>query len=431
MRRWAWRFFPLFAVFLFLFLFLSGPCWGAQAKTQTERGLEQERDSLNKRIQRYNELARQKEKESKTLLGQLDRLRQDATQSQAQARALEKEGKKLEESMKGLAREIERVKASIAELSPRFQSRVLALYKYGDGDGLEAVLSLNDANDAFSLVYTLRKLAREDEAVIDALAAKAEELSGALAKLEESRAQARNKATELKKKQEEHDAAIRKADALLKDVRGQEAKARSVAKELDGAQKEIGDRIQTLAARKKAQAEERAAKAAKEKAAKGKAEKPAKEKSGSKDKPAPKPAQTPGAAQTLAKGAALEWPVRGKVTAGFGSRVHPEFKTKVFNSGIDIAAASGAAVRCSGPGEVLYKGWMRGFGQVVIVDHGRGLSTVYAHLASAAVSEGERVRVGTILGTVGNSGADSEYGLHFEVRENGTARNPMNYLKKS
>lgn len=126
---------------------------------------------------------------------------------------------------------------------------------------------------------------------------------------------------------------------------------------------------------------------------------------------------------------ALSWPVRGTVTMQYGNRVHPTFKTKIFNSGIDIRAAAGTPVKAAGPGEVLYQGWLRGFGQVVIIDHGGDLSTVYAHLGGASVREGASVQKGAVIGTVGNTGTDSEYGLHFEVRKGGSAQNPMNYLR--
>ncbi|MBR0256512.1 MAG: M23 family metallopeptidase, partial [Synergistaceae bacterium] len=111
-------------------------------------------------------------------------------------------------------------------------------------------------------------------------------------------------------------------------------------------------------------------------------------------------------------------------------RVHPVFKTKVFNSGIDIQAAAGTPVKAAGAGEVLYRGWLRGFGQVVIIDHGGNLSTVYAHLGGTSVNEGSTVKTGTVIGRVGNTGTDQEYGLHFEVRRGGSAVNPMNYLRK-
>ena len=128
-------------------------------------------------------------------------------------------------------------------------------------------------------------------------------------------------------------------------------------------------------------------------------------------------------------GNALSWPVNGTVTMQYGSRVHPVFKTKIFNSGIDIKASQGTPVKAAGAGEVLYQGWLRGFGQVVIIDHGGDISTVYAHLGGASVREGSTVKAGTVIGRVGNSGTNSEYGLHFEVRKNGSAQNPMNYLR--
>ena len=114
----------------------------------------------------------------------------------------------------------------------------------------------------------------------------------------------------------------------------------------------------------------------------------------------------------------------------YGSRIHPTFKTKIFNSGIDIAAASGTPIKAAGPGEVLYQGWLRGLGQVVIIDHGGDLTTVYAHLSATSVREGSNVKAGTVIGRAGNTGTDAEYGLHFEVRKNGSAVNPMNYLRK-
>ena len=78
----------------------------------------------------------------------------------------------------------------------------------------------------------------------------------------------------------------------------------------------------------------------------------------------------------------------------------------------------------------MYQGWLRGFGQVIIIDHGGDLTTVYAHLGGASVREGISVKAGTVIGRVGNTGTDSEYGLHFEVRKNGSAVNPMNYLRR-
>ncbi|MBQ6910165.1 MAG: M23 family metallopeptidase, partial [Synergistaceae bacterium] len=113
----------------------------------------------------------------------------------------------------------------------------------------------------------------------------------------------------------------------------------------------------------------------------------------------------------------------------FGNRVHPMFKTKSNHSGIDIAAPSGTPVKAAASGEVLYVGWMRGYGQVIILDHGRNITTVYAHLSSTRVSDGQVIKAGSVIGGVGKTGNATGYHLHFEVRVNGKIQNPLSYLK--
>ena len=129
-------------------------------------------------------------------------------------------------------------------------------------------------------------------------------------------------------------------------------------------------------------------------------------------------------------GSMFDWPVRGPLITQFGQRVHPVFKTKIRHSGIDISAPRGTPVRIAAPGEVLFEGWMRGYGQVVIIDHGHNFSTVYVHLSYTRVKEGEVVGAGTIIGAIGDTETTNGYHLHFEVREGNTAKNPLDYLKR-
>jgi murein DD-endopeptidase MepM/ murein hydrolase activator NlpD len=126
----------------------------------------------------------------------------------------------------------------------------------------------------------------------------------------------------------------------------------------------------------------------------------------------------------------FDWPLRGPMSSPFGSRVHPVFKTKSFHSGLDIAAPRGTPIKAAAPGEVLFEGWMRGYGQVIIIDHGRNYSTVYAHMSSTRVKEGTVVNAGTVVGAVGDTGTTTGYHLHFEVRVGSTAKNPLDYLKR-
>lgn len=125
----------------------------------------------------------------------------------------------------------------------------------------------------------------------------------------------------------------------------------------------------------------------------------------------------------------LDWPAEGEVRSGFGSVIHPRFKTKIPHPGIDILAESGTPIRSVFDGEVVFSGWLRGYGLTTIVDHGRGLHCVYAHAAMTWAEPGERVGRGQTLGIVGETGSFSGPSLYFELRLNGRALDPEDWLR--
>jgi septal ring factor EnvC (AmiA/AmiB activator) len=126
----------------------------------------------------------------------------------------------------------------------------------------------------------------------------------------------------------------------------------------------------------------------------------------------------------------LTWPVEGPILSNFGKVVHPIYKTVTMNNGIDIGASKGDIVRCVAPGTVIHTGWMRGLGQIVIVDHNGGYITVYAHLQEIAVKMDQSVDFGTKIGNVGDTGSMGEACLHFEIRKSTDAFNPSEWLEK-
>ncbi|MDH3706184.1 MAG: peptidoglycan DD-metalloendopeptidase family protein, partial [Acidimicrobiia bacterium] len=121
-------------------------------------------------------------------------------------------------------------------------------------------------------------------------------------------------------------------------------------------------------------------------------------------------------------GPGLSWPAGGVVTSGFGPRWGR------MHQGIDIAAASGTPVYAAAGGVVIQAGFNGGYGNAVVIDHGSGLSTVYAHHSSLTVSAGQSVGRGTQVGLMGSTGNSTGPHVHFEVRINGVAYNPMSYL---
>ena len=124
----------------------------------------------------------------------------------------------------------------------------------------------------------------------------------------------------------------------------------------------------------------------------------------------------------------LAWPVPGPVTSAFGYRVHPITGTSRLHAGIDLAGSSGQSIRAAGGGTVILAERYGGYGHTVVIDHGGGLSTLYAHQSSLNVSRGASVATGDVIGFVGSTGFSTGPHLHFETREFGTPVDPMKYL---
>jgi len=124
----------------------------------------------------------------------------------------------------------------------------------------------------------------------------------------------------------------------------------------------------------------------------------------------------------------LALPVQGKLISEYGKQKNTEFNTSTFNSGIDISAPLGQVVHAAGSGEIIYTGSIKGYGQIIIIDHGGRVTTLYAHLSKILIDIGDKVKKGQLIGQVGDSGGVSSTRLHFEVRVEGKPTDPMNWL---
>ncbi|MGM9992048.1 MAG: murein hydrolase activator EnvC family protein [Candidatus Bruticola sp.] len=121
-------------------------------------------------------------------------------------------------------------------------------------------------------------------------------------------------------------------------------------------------------------------------------------------------------------------PAQGPITSPFGYRVHPIFGTMRFHTGIDIGAYYGSPILASDSGVVIDSGWMGGYGNCIIVDHGGGYSTLYAHCSELYVSYGQSVTKGQQIAAVGSTGNSTGPHLHFEVRINGEPVDPLGFI---
>ena len=122
------------------------------------------------------------------------------------------------------------------------------------------------------------------------------------------------------------------------------------------------------------------------------------------------------------------WPTRGWLSSRFGYRTSPFSKKKEFHKGIDISARSGSPVLSPANGMVIFNGWRRGYGRVIIMKHAKGFKTKYAHLRKSLVKKGQYIKKGTKIGQVGSSGRTTGPHLHYEVHLNNAPVNPLRYI---
>ena len=123
------------------------------------------------------------------------------------------------------------------------------------------------------------------------------------------------------------------------------------------------------------------------------------------------------------------WPVKGWITSGFGPRMHPTKKKMIAHVGVDIANEIGTPVRATAPGLVTFTGWTKGYGRVIIIDHGYGWTTRYGHLKNFRTKVGRRVERGEVIAYLGDSGESTGPHLQYEIRRHNLPQDPARYLE--
>ncbi|MFN3680785.1 MAG: murein hydrolase activator EnvC family protein, partial [Nitrospira sp.] len=140
------------------------------------------------------------------------------------------------------------------------------------------------------------------------------------------------------------------------------------------------------------------------------------------------PASAPAAA-SVGRGT-LPWPVEGQIISFFGRQKHPTFNTYVQRRGIEIRTKDGSPIQAVMPGTVVYADWLKGYGLVIILDHGNGFFSLYAHASKILVSVGDQVAAGQPIGETGDTGMIGENTLYFELRRGAEPIDPLQWLAK-
>jgi septal ring factor EnvC (AmiA/AmiB activator) len=283
-----------------------------------------------------------------------------------------------------VAREMQETQAEAEVRKEELDRRLNSIYKYGRTSPLTALLSTRSVPEVYRKMTYLRWVVRADQR----LAAELKELNSRLHAQRARLVAARTELERLQREQLDQEAklssAIADESSLLKKVRGEKEARQELQRQLS----ESAARLQNLLVDLQRRKEQ---------------------------------AQPETVTEFGAEKGKLPWPLRGKIIAAFGSQVHPRYKTKTSNLGIDIKAEPTSAVRAVASGRVAYADQFRGYGNLVIVDHGGGFYTLYANLTDMSAQVGTAVAAGTKVGSV------ADY-LHFEIRRDGKAVDPVDWL---
>lgn len=266
-----------------------------------------------------------------------------------------------------------------------YKKRLRDIYENGQVNYLDVLLGAADFRDFSSRMYLLQRVIRRDFALIDRLEEQREALLQQKAELDDIRKQLAAAHAESQKEKEIVAQKTVERQKLYEQALAEKAQLDAEYEELQRNSQEITAMIQRM--------------------------------------------EQEGRMMPQAGGTGqLAWPVNGEITSPFGWRVHPIWGTQIFHAGLDIGADYGDPVHAADSGTVVFAGWMGGYGNAVMIDHGGGMVTLYGHNSSITVGEGEQVSKGQNIALAGSTGNSTGPHCHFEVRIHGEVVSPLQYL---
>ncbi|MCM0651062.1 peptidoglycan DD-metalloendopeptidase family protein [Clostridium swellfunianum] len=311
---------------------------------------------------------------------------------------------------KDLEKKIAQNEANLKEQDEMFKKRVRAIYINGNQGYLDLILNSKSFSDFVSRVDSLGKIMEYDKKLMESI--------------ENNKKSLELQKSDIDKKKKETTALKQQADGKLKELQGVSEEKKSLMADLEK------DKV----AYEKAIKEEEDQSAAIATMVKQIKKKKEEEKKKAEEEKKQQQGQNGGSSNTVVTSPDSPlgklYCVTGKptyVTSPYGWRVHPVLGTKRFHAGMDLGVWTGTPIYSLTDGEVIYAGWMSGYGNVIMVDHG-SITSVYAHNSSLVGRVGQKVKGGQLISYSGNTGLSSGPHLHFEIRkENGETTNPAPY----
>lgn len=343
-----------------------------------------ELQELQREIEKYRDQLQSKKRDENSIMNELTRLEQQLNLSEKELEYIQARISYLNEELESTAQQIKEIEKKLEAQKEAFNSRLVSIYKAGQVSYLEVLLTSQNLSDFMARLHYLKEIASRDTVLMQEyvatraeLEAKKQQLQNMVAELDELR-----KSEEAKREE----VVSRKGDRerYLAQIQSERQKLEQALDELERQSQALEQIIRDLQA---------------------KGQKP------------------------QARPLSMIWPVSGGwISSYYGNRYHPILGYYRWHSGIDYAVDSGTPIKAAEDGTVIFAGDNGGYGLTVILDHGGGVSTLYAHCSKLLVRVGQNVEKGQTIALVGSTGLSTGPHLHFEVRVNGSTRDPLEWL---
>ena len=362
------------------------PLYGAMCFADTADDKRAELNDVRQRMERMQTRKEQARRKAESASAELSEVMGNLNELQAQANNLQKKSDTLQGKINDNQAKLEKKQQEMQERMLIYRKRLRDIYINGQINYLDVLLGAKDFSDFSSRMYLLQKIISRDLELLEKLKQDAAEIHSRKEQLAAEMKEIKATQTELEAKK-----------AKVNKLREQRAYMLYKAQEEEQSSQEEYERLLAIS-------ENIASMLRNMENAGGGA-----------------PAGQGGTGQFM-------WPCNGPITSYYGWRTHPIFGTTKYHSGMDIAVDSGTPIHAADSGTIVYSGWLGGYGNCVMIDHGGGLVTLYAHNSALNVGEGQYVSKGAVVAYAGSTGYSTGPHCHFEVRLHGELTEPLNYL---
>jgi septal ring factor EnvC (AmiA/AmiB activator) len=357
---------------------------------------QQELERIRKEIEAHRAKSKKLSSQEQQTLKNLSSLDKEIDLTNKYMKELEQRENQLDERASNLRNAIAGRELTLAQQEELLARRLRDMYKRDPNYRWEFMLGSASIDQAVTRYQFMKLVAAQDARLISEVRDSKRQLERQSSQLAQSLQEVVSVKAARAQESEQLEKTKKSRQVTLSQIRNEKSKNTDAIKDLEKAQAEVQKLIDDIIARQRVD-----------------------------DK------DLPPSGEFAAMKGRLPWPVNGKVIRGFGKHTHPKYGTVTMNNGIDIQAPGGTPIIAVAAGVVEFVDWIDAFGKCVILNHGGGYYTLYAHVATTMVSQGQKISRGQAIAEVGNTGSMQGYVCHFEVRQARKAMNPTDWLRKN